>query len=137
MSVVDLIALLPDDKPDIFYQKMICLPESRLNEEVLKFERYEKYAKILRFHESLLKRPDVNVRVLHNDRNGIHLSCCDKSISNISENIILCTCEQDFNNIDTFFWGIKRDEFDKLRCTLCKSMGRCLTQKKKKIITII
>ena len=46
MSVVDLIALFPNNKPEIFYQKMICSPESRLNKEVLKFERYEKYAKI-------------------------------------------------------------------------------------------
>ena len=117
----ELITLLPEDTPQIFHQKMIRLSEARLREEILRFEGYEKFAKILRFHQALLKRPDVNIRVLYNDTNGFHLSSCDKCVSNTilpNEKKILCTCDDDFNNVENFFRKVLRDTF--YRCKLCK-----------------
>ena len=123
MLITDLINLLPDDAPKIFYEKMIRLSESRLRDEILKFEHYEYYARLLRFQEALLNQPDANIRIVYNDKNGIHLSSCDKSICKIilpdqAEGKILCTCDEDLKDPTKFFWKMHRDML--FRCRLCK-----------------
>lgn len=117
---VDLIQLHPDDEPDIFYRKLSILPETTIAKEVQRFEKYAWYAKLLKFQLAVLRRPQLNVRLVYNDRYGWHTSSCIRSLRDEQKYINLdkCTCEEDLSRPKKFFEKVE-DEII-VRCKLCK-----------------
>lgn len=110
--------LLPDDPPEIFYEKLTH--ESHLEENVQRFEKYEQYCKLLKFFEAASKRPEMNIRLVYNDRYGWHISSCFKSVDVEDANKEPCTCQEDIANPDIFFLNIQREVKKLLRCKVCK-----------------
>lgn len=111
----DWFELHPEDDPNTFYRKLICMSERHLNTNLKKFHRYETYFNVLKFHLMACRRPETNVRVTYNDENGWHLSCCLKSVPIYHEGEI-CTCEKDITNPQQFFSKLESEH----RCKLCK-----------------
>lgn len=115
ISVDDWFQLHPEDDPNTFYRKLACMPERHLNENLKRFHRYETYCNVIKFHLTASKKPETNVRVTHNDKNGWHLSCCLKSVPIYQEGEI-CSCEEDISNPQHFFSKLENEH----RCKLCK-----------------
>lgn len=117
---VDLIQLHPDDDPDIFYRKLRLLPENRIVKEVQRFEKYARFAKLLKFQQVALRRSQLNVRLTYNDRYGWHTSSCIRSLRDEEKYVTLdkCTCEEDLNRPKKFFEKVE-DEIA-VRCKVCK-----------------
>ena len=117
-----IISLSPDDEPVIFYKKILYLSKDKLDQEILRFEKYANYAKILTFHLELQRRPELNLQVKYSDRYGFHISSCIKSlIDGIKPDKFFddeCTCENDFDKPEYFLRLVKEDY--KVRCKLCK-----------------
>lgn len=108
----------PEDDPNIFYRKLSFMSKRHLNANLQKFYQYETYCNILKFHLAACERPETNVRVIYNDINGWHLSCCLKSIPIYHECYDACSCKEDIANPQQFFHKLERDLL--YRCKLCK-----------------
>lgn len=102
-----LVSLNPDDRDEIFCKKLSVIPIHNLPAEISKFETYTKYLPLLKFHRATLRRPEMNVKLVYNDKYGWHISSCLKSISDTSEE--KCTCEKDVLNPKKFLLEIETD----------------------------
>lgn len=118
VPIDDWFELHPQDDPNIFYRKLSCMSKSNLNANLKKFHRYETYCNVLKFHSVACDRPETNVRVTYNDKNGWHLSCCLKSIPREDFDRDVCSCEEDIAHPQRFFHKLERDQMH--RCKLCK-----------------
>ena len=118
-SVTELVSLSPDDKPAIFYQKLPYLSENNIENEIQRFEKYAKYAAILKFHLAVQRRPELNIRVTYNDRD-FHISSCLNSLSNAADKVIEeeCNCAENFEKPLQFLFSIETNLL--FRCHLCK-----------------
>lgn len=116
----DLIQLFPDDNPDIFYKKLRLLPESQVSTILQRFEKYARYAKMLQFHLTALRRPSLHIRLTFNDRFGWHTSSCIRSLRDEERfiNRDKCTCEEDLANPSEFFDRVEKEIL--IRCKICK-----------------
>ena len=110
--------LLPDDPPGIFYEKLIH--EKQLERDQQRFEKYQLYHKLLKFYQATLRRPEMNIRLVYNDRYGWHISSCFKSVEIEEANKYPCTCQEDIANPDIFFLKVQREVEKLLRCKVCK-----------------
>lgn len=115
-----MIQLLPDDDPQTFYQKLSILPESSLAKQVQRFEKYARYAQLLKFHQVALRRSALNIRLAYNDRYGWHTSACLRSLRDEDKYVHLdkCTCEEDLSKPNDFFDRVEHEMT--IRCKLCK-----------------
>lgn len=120
MMKTDLISLSPDDEPAVFYQKLTCISEKKLEEELERFKRYARYTKLLKFQVYALRRPEMNVQLTYNNKYGWHSSSCIRSLADEEKYVKLdkCTCEADFDNPKDFFDRINHEIM--FRCKLCK-----------------
>lgn len=110
----DWFELHPEEDPNIFYRKLSCMSERHLNINFYKFQQYSTYFNVLNFHLTACKKPETNVRVTYNDKNGWHLSCCLKSVPIYHEGLV-CSCREDIANPQKFFSKLENN-----RCKLCK-----------------
>lgn len=125
----ELISLNPDDENKVFFKKLSFIPQHKLPAEIAKFERYAKFLPLLKFHRAILRRPEMNVRLMYNDKYGFHSSSCLMSIPDLDEQA--CTCEKAIENPKKFLLQIETDfrfrnelfkeYFGKgKRCKICK-----------------
>lgn len=118
MFWTDLIHLNPDDDSSTFYKKMLCIQANKLEKDIERFEKYEKYLNLLKFHQATLKRPEQNIRLTYNNKYGWHTSSCVKSLPE-KRYKHPCTCEEDFTCSDCFFYRVEKEK-SIYRCKLCK-----------------
>lgn len=121
-SPTDLIELSPDDDPELFYKKLLYLPEDKVKENVIRFKKYAKYWTLLNFQKDVLRRPTLNVRITYNKRYGWHISSCLKSLPHQEVGRNVCTCKKDFTQPFLYFFKVQREvkQYFKDRCTVCK-----------------
>lgn len=120
VDAAECIQLSPNDDPELFYKKLLYLPEHKLEETVKRFKKYAKYWMLLNFHQDVLRRPTLNVRLTYNKRYGWHISSCLKSLPNAGKDV--CTCQTDFARPYFYFYKMEREtrQYFKDRCTVCK-----------------
>lgn len=119
-SWTKLIRLSPDDDDETFFKKLAYLPEGKVEHNVRRFEKYAKYMKLLKCHLAMMRRPDFNVRLVHNVKYGWHLSSCIRSLPDEEKYIARdkCTCEEDILKPEDFFYRVQKGIY--FRCKLCK-----------------
>lgn len=118
----DLIYVCPDDDPETFFKKLHHLSENVMVQTIQRFEKYDRCAKLLKFHLAALQQPELNVRLVYNDKYGWHVSSCIRSLPEEGQiiNLSECSCEADFDRPKAYFAKIKKYEELICRCKLCK-----------------
>lgn len=125
-SWTEFIWLSPDDDAKTFYTKLCHLPKQRLTETVQRFEKYAKYATLLKFYQVALQQSKFNIQLKYNYKYGWHLSSCIQStpenpiINYLSykEDLSHCECDKAIAAPNEFFSKLERER--KVRCKSCK-----------------
>lgn len=116
-----LLRLLPDDEPELFYKKLLHMSNETLERELKRFEEMTKYTNIINAHLRLNRRPEYNVKLVYNKK-GWHLTSCEDSNPDYKiipgDPPVLCTCSTDIKDPEKYFDKLEREIF--MRCSLCK-----------------
>lgn len=107
----DLIELSLDDDPGTFFKKLGYISRDKISEQVQRFEKYDKYATLLKFHLEALRQPESNIRLVHHEARGWHTSSCIQSLPDQVEPLHAadCTCEKDFDKPSEFFSRMRNE----------------------------